>query len=80
VQQFDPICEVQSDKATVEVRLCNSISQSLLTWCLQITSRFDGVVKTLRYEQDEVAVVGQVLYFCLQEKPVCRMCADRYTQ
>ncbi|OQU98715.1 2-oxoacid dehydrogenase acyltransferase catalytic domain-containing protein isoform 1 [Cladophialophora immunda] len=44
VAQFDPICEVQSDKATVE-----------------ITSRFDGVVKALHYEQDEVAIVGKPL-------------------
>ncbi|OAP65166.1 hypothetical protein AYL99_01138 [Fonsecaea erecta] len=44
VAQFDPICEVQSDKATVE-----------------ITSRFDGVVKALHYEQDEVALVGKPL-------------------
>ncbi|KAK8193051.1 2-oxoacid dehydrogenases acyltransferase-domain-containing protein [Phyllosticta capitalensis] len=38
VEQFDKICEVQSDKATVE-----------------ITSRFDGVIKKLYYEADEVA-------------------------
>ncbi|KAK5047522.1 hypothetical protein LTR84_006619 [Exophiala bonariae] len=44
VEQFDTICEVSSDKATVE-----------------ITSRFDGVIKKLYYEQDDVAVVGKAL-------------------
>ncbi|OJD37652.1 dihydrolipoamide branched chain transacylase e2 [Diplodia corticola] len=44
VEQFDKICEVQSDKATVE-----------------ITSRFDGVIKKLHYEADEVAKVGKPL-------------------
>ncbi|KAK4888960.1 hypothetical protein LTR27_012181 [Elasticomyces elasticus] len=42
VAQFDPICEVSSDKATVE-----------------ITSRFDGTIEQLLYEEGEVAVVGQ---------------------
>lgn len=41
VAQFDKICEVQSDKAAVE-----------------ITSRFDGVIKKLHYEADDMAKVG----------------------
>ncbi|KAF2229223.1 hypothetical protein EV356DRAFT_494229 [Viridothelium virens] len=44
VEQFDPLCEVQSDKASVE-----------------ITSRFDGVIKKLHYEADDTAFVGKPL-------------------
>lgn len=44
VAQFDKICEVQSDKAAVE-----------------ITSRFDGVIKKLHYETDDMARVGKPL-------------------
>lgn len=44
VEQFDKICEVQSDKASVE-----------------ITSRFDGIIKKLHYEKDDVARVGKPL-------------------
>ncbi|KAI9596451.1 2-oxoacid dehydrogenases acyltransferase-domain-containing protein [Syncephalis fuscata] len=44
IAQFDKICEVQSDKATVE-----------------ITSRYDGTVKTLHYKVGEMAQVGQPL-------------------
>ncbi|XP_011636001.1 lipoamide acyltransferase component of branched-chain alpha-keto acid dehydrogenase complex, mitochondrial isoform X2 [Pogonomyrmex barbatus] len=44
VSQFDNICEVQSDKASVT-----------------ITSRYDGIVKTLHYKVDDVAIVGSAL-------------------
>ncbi|TVY19606.1 Lipoamide acyltransferase component of branched-chain alpha-keto acid dehydrogenase complex [Lachnellula arida] len=42
VEQFDRICEVQSDKASVE-----------------ITSRWDGTIKHLHYEAEDMAIVGQ---------------------
>nr|KAJ3422615.1 hypothetical protein HK105_007296 [Polyrhizophydium stewartii] len=44
VEQFSKICEVQSDKAAVE-----------------ISSRFDGVIKKLHYKTGDVARVGQPL-------------------
>lgn len=44
VAQFDQICEVQSDKASVT-----------------ITSRFDGVVRELHYDIDEIAQTGDAL-------------------
>lgn len=44
VSQFDEICEVQSDKASVT-----------------ITSRYDGLVKTLHFNVDDVAMVGTAL-------------------
>ncbi|KAL8738098.1 MAG: hypothetical protein Q9181_001084 [Wetmoreana brouardii] len=44
VEQFDKLCEVQSDKAAVE-----------------ITSRFDGVIKKLHYEAGDVAQTGKPL-------------------
>eukprot|EP00455_Lapot_gusevi_P038475 TRINITY_DN4313_c0_g1_i2.p1 TRINITY_DN4313_c0_g1~~TRINITY_DN4313_c0_g1_i2.p1 ORF type:complete len:360 (-),score=167.56 TRINITY_DN4313_c0_g1_i2:5-1084(-) len=44
VKQFDKVCEVQSDKANVE-----------------ITSRYDGVVKAVHYKVGEMAKVGSSL-------------------
>lgn len=44
VEQFDKLCEVQSDKASVE-----------------ITSPFDGVIKKLHYEPDDMAITGKPL-------------------
>ncbi|XP_012278674.1 lipoamide acyltransferase component of branched-chain alpha-keto acid dehydrogenase complex, mitochondrial isoform X1 [Orussus abietinus] len=44
IVQFDNVCEVQSDKASVT-----------------ITSRYDGLVKKLHYEINDVALVGKPL-------------------
>ncbi|KAK3725182.1 hypothetical protein LTR37_000693 [Vermiconidia calcicola] len=44
VEQFDKICEVQSDKASVE-----------------ITSPFDGVIKKLHCDPDDMAITGKPL-------------------
>lgn len=44
VSQFDSICEVQSDKASVT-----------------ITSRYDGIIRKLHYNVDEIAYVGKPL-------------------
>ncbi|KAI5819764.1 2-oxoacid dehydrogenases acyltransferase-domain-containing protein [Pyronema omphalodes] len=44
VEQFDKLCEVQSDKASVE-----------------ITSRYDGIIKKLHYAAGEMALVGKPL-------------------
>ncbi|XP_033737563.1 lipoamide acyltransferase component of branched-chain alpha-keto acid dehydrogenase complex, mitochondrial-like [Pecten maximus] len=44
VKQFDSICQVQSDKASVT-----------------ITSRYDGIIRKLYYELDDVAQVGDPL-------------------
>lgn len=44
VSQFDSICEVQSDKASVT-----------------ITSRYDGVIRKVHYDVNDVALVGKPL-------------------
>lgn len=44
IQQFDNVCEVQSDKASVT-----------------ITSRYDGIITKLYYDEDETAFVGKPL-------------------
>ena len=44
MNQFDSICEVQSDKASVT-----------------ITSRYDGIIKKICYEVDDIALVGKPL-------------------
>lgn len=43
IEEFEPICEVQSDKASVE-----------------ITSRYNGVIKQLHYDVGQMALVGKV--------------------
>ncbi|KAH6879561.1 2-oxoacid dehydrogenases acyltransferase-domain-containing protein [Thelonectria olida] len=49
VEEFDPICEVQSDKASVEVI------------GFPITSRFSGTIHKLHYNAGDVAKVGSAL-------------------
>uniref|UniRef100_A0A183A064 Lipoamide acyltransferase component of branched-chain alpha-keto acid dehydrogenase complex, mitochondrial n=1 Tax=Echinostoma caproni TaxID=27848 RepID=A0A183A064_9TREM len=44
IHQFDPVCEVQSDKATVT-----------------ITSRYDGTIRALHFEPQDMCAVGQAL-------------------
>ncbi|KAL8761216.1 MAG: hypothetical protein Q9184_002648 [Pyrenodesmia sp. 2 TL-2023] len=65
VEQFDKLCEVQSDKAAVEVSRWNAVflETRVLIDETQITSRFDGVIKKLHYEADDKAQVGK--------KPLC---------
>jgi len=61
VEQFDKICEVQSDKAATDVRSVIPPFATLFADCpLQITSRFDGVIKKLHYEADDMVQVGTV--------------------
>ncbi|KAJ2452742.1 hypothetical protein EV183_002721 [Coemansia sp. RSA 2336] len=52
VSQFDKICEVASDKATVE-----------------ITSRYDGVIRKLYYQDNEIALVGKPIVDIEIESP-----------
>jgi 2-oxoisovalerate dehydrogenase E2 component (dihydrolipoyl transacylase) len=59
VEQFDPICEVQSDKASVEVHVTRDTRRATTNF-RQITSRFDGIIKKLYYEADDMAKVGKV--------------------
>ena len=70
VEQFGKICEVQSDKAVTEVSLSTSLYNSSID-SMKITSRFDGVIKKLHYEPEDVAQVGKVncwSRFCIPTK------------
>lgn len=44
VNEFDPICEVQSDKA-----------------CVEITSKYDGIISKLNFKEGDVCPVGKSL-------------------
>lgn len=44
VREFDPICEVQSDKA-----------------CVEITSKYDGIISKLNFKEGDVCPVGKSL-------------------
>jgi 2-oxoisovalerate dehydrogenase E2 component (dihydrolipoyl transacylase) len=61
VEQFDKICEVQSDKASTEVCMHADFFWGVGHLMVgKITSRFDGVIKKLHYEAEDVAQVGKV--------------------
>lgn len=61
VEQFDKICEVQSDKASTEVCMHAGFLWGVCHLMVgKITSRFDGVIKKLHYEAEDVAQVGKV--------------------
>ncbi|UKZ79980.1 hypothetical protein TrVFT333_007744 [Trichoderma virens FT-333] len=59
VNQFDAICEVQSDKASVE-----------------ITSRYEGIIKQLHYNVDDLAAVGSPLVDIEIEDEISPLKAD----
>ena len=63
MEQFEKLCEVQSDKAAVDVSEYHISLQVVysLSINLQITSPFDGVIKKLHYERDDMAIVGKVM-------------------
>jgi 2-oxoisovalerate dehydrogenase E2 component (dihydrolipoyl transacylase) len=62
VEQFDLICEVQSDKASVDVSFTApaAIFQCVHSTPLKITSRFEGLIEKLHYEVGDMAKVGTV--------------------
>jgi 2-oxoisovalerate dehydrogenase E2 component (dihydrolipoyl transacylase) len=61
VEQFDKLCEVQSDKTASDVRwIGNEVLNGIQLTFIQITSPFDGVIKKLYYEADDMALVGKV--------------------
>ena len=73
VNQFDSICEVQSDKVRLHniynhlwwfsLKLSKIKSNPLhhLQASVTITSRFDGTIRKLYYDVDDIARVGQPL-------------------
>lgn len=51
----------------MSVTYCEHIQDNLLM-CKQITSPFDGVIKKLYYEADDMAIVGKVSH--AQDLPI----------